>query len=97
MPKAVEPGSFYEFDVIQGSYEVGREILEASAQMYVRGGWDVYTPRGSDAKSLAKKILPSRPIWHPAENPRYFSHYHPAPRGDFGHIFYGARGENSED
>src|SRR5690349_24262822 len=42
---------------------VGREIQERDAQMDVRFNKDVYTPRPSDAKSLAKKIGPYPPTW----------------------------------
>ena len=95
MPRTVRDGAYYEFNRIEGNYEVGREIQERDAQMDVRFNRDVYTPRPSDAKSLAKKIGPHPPTWHPAHSFQYFPHYHPE-GGDFGHIFYGSRGENYE-
>ena len=95
MPRAVRDGGFYEFNRPVGYYEVGSEITESIAQVDVRFGRDVYTPRPSDSKSLAKKVSPFPPIWHPAHQVIYFPHYYPG-NGQFGHIFYGARGESFE-
>jgi hypothetical protein len=95
MPRTVRDGAYYEFNRIEGNYEVGREIKERDAQMDVRFNRDVYTPCPSDAKSLAKKIGPYPPTWHPAHSLQYFPHYHPE-GGDYSHIFYGSRGENHE-
>ena len=95
MPRPVRDGGYYEFNRPEGHYEVGREIQESFAQMDVRFGRDVYTPRASDAKSLAKKVSPFSPTWHPAHSLQYFPHYHPE-GGSYGHIFYGTRGENFE-
>jgi hypothetical protein len=96
VPRPVRDGAFYEFNRPVGNYEVGREIPSVSiAQMDVRFGRDVYTPRASDAKSLAKKISPYPPVWHPAGHLTFFPHYHP--RGVSAHIFYGTRGESFED
>jgi hypothetical protein len=95
MPRPVRDGYFYQFNRLSGNYEVGREIQEWQAQMEVRFGRDAYTPRASDAKALAKKIVPFPPKWHPPHSAQYFPHYHPQP-GAFGHIFYGARGEHFE-
>jgi hypothetical protein len=81
MPRPVRDGSFYEFNRPVGNYEVGREIPSVSiAQMDVKFGRDVYTPRASDAKSLAKKISPYPPVWHPAHQAMYFPHYYPEGR-----------------
>jgi len=93
MPKHVRDGAFYEFNRPASHYEVGREISEKVAQLDVRFGRDVYTPRRSDAKSLAKNISPFPPIWHPAHKSLYFSHYYPI-LAKSGHVFYGGRGQN---
>lgn len=93
MPRPVRSGAFYEFNRPEGNYEVGREIAQGMAQMDVKFGRDVYTSRPSDAKSLAKKVNPFPPKWHPAHEAVYFPHYYPGGQGRFGHIFYGTRGE----
>jgi len=95
MPKTLRAGTFYKFNRLTGDYEVGNEIAEAVAQMEVRLLHDVYTLRPSDAKSLAKKVSPFRPKWHPAHGRNFFPHYYPD-GGKFGHIFYGKRGEDFE-
>jgi hypothetical protein len=96
MPRPVRNGRYYEFNRPDAYYEVGHEVQESQAQMAVRFGGDIYTPSASDAKALAKKVSPFPPTWHPAHSAEYFAHYHPEP-GDFGHIFYGDRGENFEN
>ena len=96
MPKPVRDGAFYEFNRPVGHYEVGSEIHESIAQMDIRFGRDVYTPRAADAKAVAKKISPFPPTWHPPHAQLYFPHYHPEGGAGFGHIFYGTRGENFE-
>jgi hypothetical protein len=96
MPRHVKDGAYYEFNRPDSHYEVGKEIAESIAQMDVRFGKDIYTPRGSDAKSLAKNVVPASPIWHPAHAAAYFPHYYPAGGPKYGHIFYGRRGENFE-
>lgn len=96
MPRAVRDGAYYEFNRPRGYYEVGSEIQEAIAQTDVRFNRDVYTPRASDAKALAKKVSPRPPTWHPPHDALYFPHYHPE-GGDYGHIFYGTRGESYEE
>lgn len=96
MPRQLRDRSYYEFNRPDSHYEVGREIPESIAQIDVRFGRDVYTPRGSDAKSLAKNVVPLSPEWHPAHQLKYFSHYHPGGADHNGHIFYGRRGENFE-
>jgi hypothetical protein len=95
MPKQVRDGAFYEFNRKVGHYEVGEELQDSSAQSEVRSKRDIYTPRASDAKSLAKKVSPFPPTWHPAHQIIYFPHYYPG-NGEFGHIFYGTRGEDFE-
>jgi hypothetical protein len=94
MPKQVFQGRFYEFSRGNPAFEVGDEINEAHALQRVRFGKDVYTLSASDAKRLARRVSPFTPFWHPAENSRYFSHFH-TDAGGHGHIFYGYRGENS--
>ena len=98
MPRPVHDGAFYAFDRSRASasYEVGDEITENWACVRVKLGRDVYTPRQSDAKGLAKKVVPSPPEWHPAHRPEYFPHYYPDGAG-WGHIFYGRRGEYFEE
>ena len=95
MPRSLREGAFYEFNRPEGHYEIGREIQASIAQLDVRFNKDVYTPRASDAKSLAKKVAPFPPTWHPAHSALYFPHYHPEGDG-YGHIFYGRRGEDFE-
>ena len=95
MPKLVQSGAYYEFNRPDGHYEVGSEIQESTAQTDVRFGRDVYTPRASDAKALAKKVTPYQPTWHAAHSYNYFPHYHPEGE-NYGYIFYGSRGEDFE-
>jgi hypothetical protein len=64
--------------------------------MDVRFNRDVYTSRGSDAKQLAKDVVPLSSTWHPAETRRFYPHYHPSGKVGFGHIFYGQPGEMFE-
>jgi hypothetical protein len=97
MPRHIRDGAYYEFNRPNSHYEVGREIIESMAQMDVTFGRDVYTARGSDAKSLAKKIVPMPPTWHPAHQANFFPHYYPGiGMNTYGHIFYGRRGESFE-
>jgi hypothetical protein len=77
MPRYIRDGAYYEFNRPNSHYEVGREIIGSMAQMDVTFGRDVYTARGSDAKSLAKKIVPMPPTWHPAHQANFFPHYYP--------------------
>jgi hypothetical protein len=58
MPRPIQDGAYYEFNRPDGHYEFGSEIQESTAQTRVRYGFDVYTPRASDAKALAKKVAP---------------------------------------
>jgi hypothetical protein len=95
MRRTIPDGAFYEFNRLIGHYEVGREIPERIAQSDVRLKRDVYTPRGSNAKSLAKRIGRFSPTWHPPHSPLYYPHYHPE-GDDYGQIFYGIRGEDFE-
>jgi hypothetical protein len=84
-----------------GHSEVGFEINESLAQIDIRFGSDVYTPRASDAKALAKKISPFLPTWHPPDMGARLTRSCAFPiatrkGAGFGHVFYGTRGENFE-
>jgi hypothetical protein len=98
MPRHIQDGAYYEFrrQDSHSYYEVGPQISERNAILDVRYKKDVYTPRGSDAKSLAKHVHKAAPVWHPAHEPNYFPHYYPGGSLDYGHIFYGGRGEDFE-
>jgi hypothetical protein len=80
MPRPVRDGAFYEFNRPIGYYEVGVEIHESIAQMDVRFGRDVYTPRAADAKAMAKKISSFQPKWHRRTKPCIFHTTIPAVR-----------------
>jgi hypothetical protein len=95
MPRPIQDGAYYEFNRPDGHYEFGSEIQESTAQTHVRYGFDVYTPRASDAKALAKKVAPYPPSWHPGYSYNHFPHYHPEGE-DYGHISYGRRREDFE-
>lgn len=84
------PGQFYEFYRGQEGREIGRLIRRLWALERVRRGEDVYTPRDSDARSLAKDVQKGKADWEGAHDFGYYPHYHPAGNHEgYGHIFYG--------
>lgn len=118
----VQAGVFYEFHrhrVVSRAgqpiqtiphAEVGPVITREEALRQVRSGKDVYTPRRTDAESLAKSAGATKPIYERAHAVAYFQHFHPAgehpefpedqegrPRAmdGPGHVFFGSRGENA--
>ncbi|WP_062387346.1 hypothetical protein [Demequina iriomotensis] len=55
-----------------------------------RKGWDVWATSAAYARSLARKLNPSRsPEWHPAHKDGYLRHYHPYMHRPNMHAFYG--------
>jgi hypothetical protein len=98
---------------IRGGVEIGRSVTDEDAFRMVRNGKDVYTPNEVDAYRLAARIDGKRtkrdPIHRPtAEEEKrsgrddiYFPHYHPGRterhESDYGHIFFGHRGQAVEE
>jgi hypothetical protein len=97
MPRNTTEGCFYEFNRDQPFSEIGRSIPRPHALDRLRRGQDVYTPRDSDAKSLAKDVIKGKADWEGSHEPGFYPHYHPGGQHTC-HVFYGQRsyrvGEN---
>lgn len=90
-------GRFYEFQR-GGGAEIGRSIPRTQALHRIRRGQDVYTPRGSDARALAKDVQKGKADWEGSHQAGFYPHFHAAGNHNYGHVFYGSRnfrqGEN---
>lgn len=84
--------------------EIGPKISPEAALSRVKAGKDVYTLLKEDACQLAWKVAPGKPEEEPPHDPLqasplgrvdvYFRHFHPGGNHeDYGHIFFGYRGE----
>ncbi len=93
MPRPISKGDYYVFDRHDAHYEIGYQMSEKTAEYRVKSGGDVYTFLANDAKRIAQIIMPHPGVWHAAEEPGYFAHYHAFGGKNYGHIFYGYRGE----
>ena len=119
-----EAGEYYEFhkerivsrpgaplDTRPG-LEIGPLITRAEALRRVLIGGDVYTLQRSDAKQLAKDVLPNKPEFDRPHTPGpgttrtsredvFYPHFHPGgvhPRGGGpGHVFFGKRGQGYDE
>ncbi len=92
-PEDCGPGQFYEFDRSLPNQEIGTSIPRTYAILRLKRGLDIYTPMGSDAKSLAKDVQKGKAEWEGAHQAGYFPHYHAADNHvAYGHVFYGQRG-----
>jgi len=85
-------------------FEIGPMTTAETALSRVRSGGNVYTLVSEDAYRLALKVCAGRPTLDPPHHPGelsptgrsdvYYRHYHPGGDHDnFGHIFFGERGE----
>lgn len=93
MPRHTIEGCFYEFHRDRPGREIGDLVPRPHAVVFVRKGDDIYTPAGSDARSLAKDVHKGKADWEGSHDDGYYPHYHPA--GDhltYGHVFYGDPG-----
>ena len=94
MPQALADGKFYDFDRKKPvGQEIGLSIPRNTALTRLRSKRDIYTPRQSDAKSLAKDVEKGKADWEGAHKPNYYAHFHPAGNhSEYGHIYYGESG-----
>ena len=91
MPRHVAKGRYYKFSRKNADREIGACIPRNRALQLVLRGKGVCTPAASDAKSLAKDVVPGAAEWDGAHQKNFFPHYHAGFNHDLGHIFYGER------
>jgi hypothetical protein len=93
MPIALVNGCFYRFDRSKKGKEIGASVIRNNALVLLRKKKDIYTPRQSDAKSLAKDVQKGKADWEGAHKPGYYAHFHPAGNHkEYGHVYYGPSG-----
>jgi hypothetical protein len=93
MPITLSNGSFYRFDRAKKGDEIGSSVSRNNALALLRRKKDIYTPRQSDAKALAKDVQKGKADWDGAHKTGYFAHFHPAGNHkEYGHIYYGPPG-----
>lgn len=97
MPISLNNGSFYRFDRSKKGAEIGSSISRNNALEWLRRKKDIYTPRQSDAKSLAKDVEKGKAEWHGAHERNYYAHFRPAGNHKYGHVFYGPPGLRQDE
>ncbi len=78
----------YRADADRGGLKLGRVLSEKQALARLRRGQNVFADKMSEAKSLAKRAIRGKPMFHRPHEPGYFPHFHPAQHANDSHVFF---------